>query len=110
MVEKSIAADGVNEFVGLAMPGGEKNGADVVGLKTFFAAFRVDGGEAGEIMLALDEGGGGDHLRFVEWIGVMIDITGLEWRTNCSTKDVVAVSLGDGRVSGMEAGRRFLNV
>lgn len=120
VVEKSIAADGVDQFVGVALPLGEKDGADIVGFKSgfcrkrlligykrFFAFFRVDSGEAGEVMLAYDEGGGLDHAGFVERIRMVVNIARLEWRANCSTIDVVSVSFGDGRAARVEFRRHF---
>ena len=151
VVEKAIAADGVDEFVAVALPLGEKDSADVAGFKSaivrhrfvrarfmllrsrsvrvmsgiigfkicfcceglfivsknFFALFRVDGGEAGEVMLAYDDGGGLDHAGFRERIRMVVNIARLEWRANCSSIDVVAVSFGDSRASRMEVRRHF---
>jgi hypothetical protein len=159
MVEKSVAADGIDQFVAVALPLGVKDGADVVefksgfidfkswiicfnfgigvesgigfepgfhfdsgfgidsgffcyrslfvGCKNFFAFFRIDGGEAGEVMLAFDEGSGLDHARFIERIRMVVNIARLEWRANCSSIDVVAVSFGDSRAARMEIRRHF---
>jgi len=120
VVEKSIATNCVDQFVAVAVPLGEKDGSDVVGLKSgicrkifligcksFFAFFRVDSGEAGEVMLALDESGGLDHAGFVERVRMMVNIARLEWRANCSSIDVVAVSFGDSRAARMEFRRHF---
>ena len=79
----------------------------LVRLQEFLWFFRIDGGEAGEVMLAHDEGGGLDHERFVERIRMVINIARLEWRANCSSIDVVAVSFGDSRASRMEFRRHF---
>src|SRR6185437_2382020 len=75
--------------------------------KSLLALFRIDGGKAGEVMLALDEGSGLDHARFVERIRMVVNVARLEWRANCSSIDVVAVSFGDSRTSRMEIGRHF---
>ena len=79
----------------------------LIGCKSFFAFFRIDGGEAGEVMLAFNERGGLDHARFIERIRMVVNIARLEWRANCSSIDVVAVSFGDSRASRMEIRRHF---
>jgi hypothetical protein len=120
VVEKSIAANGIDKFIGVALPLGMKDGSNVVGFKSsicrkvyligcknFFAFFWVDGGEAGEVMLTLDESGGLDHARFVEWVRMVVNVARLEWRANCSSIDVVAVSFGDNRAARMEFRRHF---
>ncbi len=122
VVEKSVAAHGVDEFVGVALPQGEKDGfkpcfcrtalligSDLIVCERFFAFFRIDSGEAGEVMLAYDEGGGLDHVRFRERIRVVVNIARLEWRANCSSTDVVAVSFGDSRASRMEFWRHLFH-
>src|ERR1051326_6750601 len=83
-------------FHSLALPLGMKDGADVVSFLSFFAALRIHGGEAGEVMLAFHQGGGLDHARFIERIRMVVNIARLEWRANCSSIDVVAVGFGDG--------------
>ena len=75
----------------------------------FFAALRVDGGEAGEVMLAFHQRRGRDHARFIERIRMVIDVARQEWRTNCSTIDVVAIGFGDGRPSGVKIRRHFVD-
>ena len=120
VVKESIAAHGVDQLVAVALPLGEKDSADVVGFKggicrgrlligckSFFAFFWIDGGEAGEVMLAFDKGGGLDHAGFVERIRMVVNIARLEWRANCSSIDVVAVSFGDSRAARMEFRRHF---
>ena len=120
MVKKSVAAHGVDQFVAVALPLGEKNGSDVVGFeigicrkplligcKSFSALFRIDGGEAGEVMFAFNERGGLDHAGFRERVRMVVNIARLEWRANCSSVDVVAVSFGDSRASRMEFRRHF---
>ena len=78
-------------------------------LKSFFAFFRIDGGEAGEVMLAFHQRGGLDHARFRERIRMVVNIARLEWRANCSSIDVVAVSFGDSRAARMKFGRHFFS-
>ena len=108
VVKESIAAHGVDQLVAVALPLGEKDGADVVGFKSgicrkglligcksLFAFFRIDGGKAGEVMLAFHNRGGLDHVRFRERIRMVVNIARLEWRANCSSIDVVAVGFGD---------------
>jgi len=111
VMEKSVAADGVDQFVGVALPVGLEDGADVAGFEWFFAAIfaalGVDGGEAGEVVFAFHQRGGLDHARFVERVRMVVDVSSLEWRANCSTIDVVAVSFGDSRAARVEFGRHF---
>jgi len=134
VVEKSVAAHGVDQFVGVALQLGEIDVADIIdfksrfvrprfvrlmlravcfksgvvgfkagicreglliGCKSFFAFFRIDSGEAGEVMLAFYDGGGLDHAGFRERVRMVVNIARLEWRANCSSIDVVAVSFGD---------------
>lgn len=84
-----------------------KDGADVIDFLSFFAALRINGGEAGEVMFAFHECGGLDHARFRERIRMVINIARLEWRANCSSIDVVAVGFGDSRTSCMKFRRHF---
>src|SRR4029077_17792695 len=107
-MEKSVAADGVDQFVGVPLPLGVEDCTDIVEFNFLVAVFRVFalfrgvaflriyGGEAGEVMPAFDQAGGGDQLLFGERIRVVVDVTRLKWRRNCSTIDVVAVGFGGG--------------
>src|SRR6478735_11590153 len=40
VMKKAVAADGVDQFVGMALPLGEKNSADVVGFESCFLGFK----------------------------------------------------------------------
>src|SRR5712671_5575742 len=102
VMEKSAAAHGVDQLIVLTLPCGLEYGADIVDFKSDFAALRIDGGEAGEVMLAFHQRPGFNHARFVERVRMVINIARLEWRTNCSTTDVVAIRFGDGGSAGVK--------
>jgi hypothetical protein len=109
VMEKSVAADSVDQFFVLALPAGLKDRSHIVYLKTFFAALRIYGGEAGEIMLACHDCGGFHHARFVERIGMVVNIACQKRRTGIAAINAVSICLGDGRVAGMEFRRHFFH-
>jgi len=104
VMQKSVAAHGVNQFVGLALPLRLKDGADVVDFQSVFAALRIDSGKAGEVMLTFHQSRGLSHARFRERVRMVVNIARLEWRANCSTIDVVAVGFSGGGAARVEFG------
>ena len=119
VVEESVAANDIEEFVGVALEAGLVDDADVggaalvvcggFGFSKAEGAVGIDGGEGREVVFSSDEGGGLLHGVLIERIGVVGDVAGDEGRNDIATPDAVVIALGNGRVAGVESFGHFIH-
>lgn len=62
----------------------------------------VGAGEGGEIVFADEHVGGGDHIDFIEWIGVVVNVALEEGGADFFAPDAVLVSFGESVEAGLE--------
>src|SRR6185437_2479714 len=109
MVQKAVAAYGVDQLLALALPSGGEHGAQVGRLFLVAAALGIHRGKGSEVMPADYDGSRYIHGVLLQRIGVVIDVAGQKGRTDGLAPDAVTIGLGLGGGAGVKVSPGFLD-
>lgn len=107
MLQKSAAANGVDETVAFAPEVGAKNGPNGGLAPDVTLVFSREGPE---VVTANEARGGETHPGLIQGIRVVVDVAGIERRTDFGAIHGVAVGLGVGVEAGVEVGVNLFHV